>query len=141
MGHDTHKYPDLEADGLGDLKSIKRIQGMGKTIPQIRWGDAFKDWPIERRLDFAKRVASAQNHAAHLLHKERDALLDVCVKQEKQIESLQRANASAAQTAHQEIQRQGAERQELYSQIVKAKAEIKRLANRVRELEAEGADG
>jgi len=129
-----NKYPDLEPDGLGDLKSIKAIKGMpGKNIPQIAWGEQFKAWPVQQQLSFAKKVASAMNHAADLLQKERDELLDICIKQERQIEALQKANLQGSQTAHAELQSQGEERQQLYKQIMELQSDNKRLRKLLRE--------
>ena len=54
-------YPDLDPDGLGDLKSIKRIPGMAKRAPKIAWDKKYLGWSIRERLKFAEALASSMN--------------------------------------------------------------------------------
>lgn len=123
-------YADAEPDGLGDLKAIKRINGMKAHAPKIRWGDDYLAWPVERRLDYAERMAAAMNHAADVLQQERQSLIDLAQRQEAQIVALQREAEGTTLRLHTELQREGEEKQSLYARIVELTAEVKALSRR-----------
>ncbi len=121
------KYPDLEPDGLGDLKEIKRLPQMKSPAPQIRWGEEYKSWPVERRLSYAERLASSMNHAADLLQTERNKLLEVVKRQEEQLKQATEKYVEQGQVMHRELGAQDAEKQQLYAQIVELTAKVKEL--------------
>jgi seryl-tRNA synthetase len=120
-------YPDLEPDGLGDLKSIRRTPQMKANAPQIAWGDEYKSWPIEKRLSYAERLASSMNHAAAVLQDERDRLSDVCHAQQVKVEQAAEQYLKQGDQMHEELARADAEKQILYAEIDEAKKTIKRL--------------
>lgn len=131
------KYPDLEADGLGDLKEIRRINGIEveSKIPQIRWGRDYRSWPIEKRLRYAERLASAMNHAADVLQTDRNSLLAKNAALEAKVILLEKMVAGQGATMHHELGLQDAEKQALYKQIVQQTSDLKAARKRIQELE------
>lgn len=117
----TH-YPDLPPDGLGDLQKIERIRNFQRMAPQIRWGDDYRSWPIEKRLRYAENLASSMNHAADLLQKERNALLKTAMHQEAQLKMAVQRYDEQGDLMRRELGRADAEKQDLYRQIVALQA-------------------
>ena len=139
----TNKYPDLDPDGLGDLKEIKRISGMKKVAPKISWGKQYRSWPIEKRLDFAERLASAMNHAADVLQTERHGLIEVCAKQEEQIKEKTRQHDDLHRSMVKQLTEFNTERQKLNQIIVEldmSARETNRELKRLKKL-LEAGDG
>jgi len=132
---DEKSYPDFEALPFGGMRKIERLPRMERTPPDISWGREFESWPERMQLSYAKRLASTMNHAADILQGERNALIEVCERQERQIVSLREQLEHQNSMTHAQLQRVGAEKQPLYQQIVDQKAKIRALALRVRELE------
>lgn len=132
-------YEDLDAPdgGMGDLKEIKRIKGMSKHAPPISWGEEYRGWPIEQRLEYAEKLASAMNHAASVLQDERNKLIEVVKKQEEQLKHNANAYLSQGNLMHKELGSADVEKQQLYQEIVNLKQKTRVLAKRVKELEAE----
>ncbi len=132
-------YPDLEPDGLGELKSIQRavVMPSRSKVPQIKWGEVFESWPVDRQLRYLKEFGSSMNHAARLVVDERDAASQECSRLEKQIKAHVVAYDKQGQFMHTEIAKAGEREQEALRELVKAKAETKEQARRVRVLEAE----
>ena len=135
---DATQYPDLAPDGLGELKSIKRISGMKAIAPKIRWGDEYNAWPVDRRLDYAERLASAMNHAADVLQQERGKLLDVAKHQETLLEDGVAKYLAQGELMHRELGRANEQQQQLNRLIVQLQAEIKEKTHRIRELQSDG---
>ena len=133
----TSKYPDLEPDGLGDLKSITRISGMKTSAPHIEWGGEYLGWDIKKRLSFAERLASSMNHAADILQIERNKLLEVCTAQEELIKDHVRKYVSQGELMHKELQGANAEQQKLYTTIVDIQKELKKSKQQARVLAKE----
>lgn len=121
---DTH-YPDSLPDGLGDLKSIKRISGMKNIAPKIRWGEGHKKKSLRERLKYAEALASSMNHAADVLQTERNGLIKICKQQEKQIKQSKKNYSILVESTNKELESQNSERQKLYVEIMAAKKETK----------------
>jgi Skp family chaperone for outer membrane proteins len=137
---DTSKdYPDLEPDGLGDLKSIKRVNGMAAAanVPQISWGPDYMSWPLKRRLRFAERLASSMNHAADLLQKERNALLDIKAKLERQLKHSEKKYLEQGELFHSEVTRAGEREQAALRDLVETKRSLKEALARLKALEVD----
>ncbi len=132
MGEETN-YPDSPPDTLGDLKDIKRLPGMNNRS-KIKWGDEYRSWPIEKRLDYAERLAASMNNAASVLQDERNNLLEVARSQEKQLEQAKVTAHQSTQIMHQQIAQTAAEKQQLYNQIVQLQSELKQSRIRIKEL-------
>lgn len=122
---ESTNYPDLEADTLGDLKKIIRLPRMQKIAPDIRWGAEYQSWPVEQRLSYAEKLASSMNHAADVLQQERNELLVILRRKEEQLKHSSKQYLSQGETMHRELGAQDAEKQVLYLEIVRLKAQIK----------------
>lgn len=132
---EDNKYPDLGPPpcGLGDLKEIHRYPGMGQAH-KISWGKDYLAWPIEKRLDYAEKLAASMNHAADVLQQERNKLLNVVAHQEAQLKSNAKSYLSQGDLMHKELGSADAEKQVLYQEIVQLKVQIKNLQAQVVEL-------
>ena len=133
MADDTH-YPDLKPDGLGEV-DIQLLPELNKKAPKITWGDAYLAWPVEKRLEFAEKLASTMNHAADMLQKERNALIDIAKKQELLIADHVRKYDAQSEMIQLQMVRANEEKQELYVQLDDTMKEKKALMLRIRELE------
>lgn len=54
-----------------DLKFISK----GGRVKMISWGEDYKEWTLEKRLEYAEALASAMNDACDLIQKERNQYL------------------------------------------------------------------
>lgn len=52
------------------------VIGKGGAVKSLAWGDDYKEWPIEKRLEYAEALAAAMNDAADRIQQERDKLLE-----------------------------------------------------------------
>jgi len=131
------KYPDLEFDPLygGDCKTIRRIPGMRVPIPQIKWGDKYRSWPVERRLEFAEKLASAMNHAADVLQQEKVKLIEELKRKEEQLKSLLDKNSKLTEMMNRELAGASAEKQELAGEVVRLRGMLREQAAKMKELE------
>jgi hypothetical protein len=132
---EDNKYPDLgpPEGGLGELKEIKRYPGMGQAH-RISWGKDYMAWPIEKRLDYAEKLAASMNHAADVLQQERNKLLVVVANQDAQLKSNANSYVGQGNLMHKELASADAEKQVLYQEIVQLKAQIKNLEFKIVEL-------
>jgi hypothetical protein len=130
---EDNKYTDIESleGGLGELKEIKRLPQMHRNAPQIRWGQEYLAWPVEKRLDFAEKLASSMNHAADILQQERNKLLEVVEKQKEQLKMNVESYMSQGRLIHKELGTADAEKQVLYQEIVSLKQQVKELTKRL----------
>lgn len=131
---DLH-YPDLKHDGLGDLKSIKRLPQMQKDPPKIKWGKEYLSWPDKRKLFYAERLACSMNHAADILQKERDKIIKISIHLEKQVEQLKQSYDQQVDLMHKKMVDFNAEKQKLFREIKTAKRELKLKNIRIKQLE------
>lgn len=74
-----------------------------QKVKQIKWGDKFKKWPIERQLSYAKKLASAMNEAADEMQKDRDRCFDAMKLAQAQREEAQEAAAISKRTMVQAV--------------------------------------
>jgi len=121
---DNH-YPDIQPDGLGDLKEIKRLPAMAKNQPKIAWGEEYQSWPIEKRLHYAERLAASMNNAADVMQKERNELLELCKRQEAQLKDNSVQYHELGDLMNVELAKMDAEKQLLYADLVKITKELK----------------
>lgn len=131
----TNDPANLEPDGLGELKSIKRIPGMLKHAPTIRWGDDYHAKPVEERLKYAEKLASSMNHAADILQTERNKVIEVAHIQEEQIRQLQRQVTQQNELTQQIVARANTEKQQLNKTIVDVQTALKAANGRIKLLE------
>jgi len=133
---EDNKYPDLPPppNGLGDLKEIKPIRGIRERAPQIRWGNEYMAWPIEKRLDYAEKLASSMNHAADILQQERAKMLVLIQNQEAQLKSNAVAYGNQGQLMHKELTSADAAKQKLLQENLDLKAQVKTLTRQLADL-------
>jgi len=114
---------DLVAAGFHRVENVKN------HAPKIKWGDLHKKSPPDTRASYAERLASAMNHAAHLIQGERDELGRLCEQKEKQIQSLKAAYQQNNNMVETQITKHNEERQLYNAEIAKLKARIRELEN------------
>lgn len=135
------KEKDLWLDySIGGMKKITPVPGMRTRPPKIRWGEEYLSWPIERRLNYAERLASAMNHAADVLQTQANQDKEIIAHQEKQLVHMTKQYAGQGDLMHRELAGQDAEKQALYTEIVKLKSEIKGLKKQLKDLEDNDGD-
>lgn len=132
----TDQEPDIKEHHGIVYKEIKRTPNMRKVAPPITWGDKFNAMPIEDQLDRAKKVASAMNHAADVLQKERNNLLETCADQDRKIAHAQKIYLQQGELFHKQLQKENAKQQELNQLLVEKTMEISRLEAEVKRLSA-----
>ena len=97
--------------------------------PRITWLDGYKKKSPEAKIEYLEKLASTMNHAARLVSDERDKMVELCVKKEKQLEVMSKQIEANNDMLQQEVTRMNAQRQGYNT-------EIARLGDRVRELES-----
>ena len=127
-------YPDLEPDGLGDFKEIKRLPSMQKVAPKIRWGKDYLSGDIPKQHAFLEKFAYSMNHAADMLQTERNELLALKDKHEAQIRDLQSALCNQGTVMNHQLTRSNTQNQELGASIVKLTQGLKVANRRIKEL-------
>jgi hypothetical protein len=93
-------------------------------VKQIKWGREFLDWPIQKREDYAKKLASAMNQAADEMQQDRDRHLEARVVAEKQREEAEQARDIAKDTLMQNIMESNAKEQELLKKLIELQARV-----------------
>jgi len=97
--------------------------------PKINWGNLYREkFDDTRKIEYLEKLASTMNHAAALIQDERNQLNGLMEKKEAQLESMAKAIEANNEMLQSEVTRMNAERQG-YNR------EIKRLNNKIRELE------
>lgn len=62
---------------ISNFKDIKmEFITKGGKAKMISWGEDYKKWDVEKRLEYAESLASAMNDACDLIQKERNVLLE-----------------------------------------------------------------
>lgn len=87
-------------------------------VKQIKWGDKFQEWPVERQLKYAKSLASAMNEAADEMQKDRDRCFDAMRLAETQREEAQTASAISKQTMVHAVMDSNKKTRELENEII-----------------------
>jgi hypothetical protein len=97
--------------------------------PMITWGVLYKDHPDEKKVAYLEKLASAMNHAAFLMQIERNELLDICKKQELQIETMKEGLDANNSMIQEQITNMNAERQNFNKAAAAMKKRIRELEN------------
>lgn len=95
------------------------------TIKQISWGDEFKAWPVEKQIDYAKKLASAMNEAAREMQKDRDRHYEARVLAEKQREEAEQAAQISKNTMVQSVMDANTKTRELENEVLKLLTRLK----------------
>ena len=99
----------------------------GGKVKQIKWGDEFNEWPVDRQLNYAKQLASAMNKAADEMQQDRDRHLEARKLAEKQREEAYQARDIAKETLQQNITESNAEIHQLQQLVGDLQLKLKRL--------------
>ena len=94
-------------------------------INQIKWGNEFLEWPIEKRCDYAMKLASAMNEAANEMQKDRNRCLKVMKSAESQKEEAEQATIISKQTMIQVVLDSNEKTQKLELEIMKLNERLK----------------
>lgn len=95
------------------------------TIKQIAWGDDFKAWPVEKQVEYAKKLASAMNEAAREMQKDRDRHYEARVLAEKQCDAAAKATQIAKTTMIQSVLDSNDKTRELENEVLKLLTRLK----------------
>jgi len=95
------------------------------TVKQIKWGDEFKEWPILRQLDYAKKLASAMNQAASKMQEDRDRLLGVLEKAALDVENAEESARLSKESMTTAVLDANQEQAKLNELIMKLQAQAK----------------
>ena len=111
------------------------ISHTSTKAPMIELGEPFFEQSHKEQVRYLHKLASAMNHAADIIQKERDALLSQKIALEQQL--LQAQNALGIQKASMinAITNNNAQNQETGSRIVELQNRVKVQGARIRELE------
>ena len=117
------RLPDFVGDGF------RRIDPkvMTRRPPRIKWGELYKSWKPERKIEYLEKFAASMNNAADLLQHERNELNVLCEKKEKQIEAMKVAIDQNNAMIQSEITKMNAERQEYNKAIAERNQRIREL--------------
>ena len=94
-------------------------------VKQIAWGEDFLAWPIEKQVDYAKKLASAMNEAAAEMQKDRDRHFDARILAEKQRDEAEAASAIAKDTMVKSVMDSNMKTRELEDEILKLLTRLK----------------
>ena len=87
-------------------------------VKQIQWGDKFKEWPIEKQADYAKKLASAMNEAADEMQKDRDRCFDAMKIAQTQRDEAEQAAAISKKTMVQSVMDSNEKTRQLENEIM-----------------------
>ncbi len=131
---DDGKYPDLIADPPEGFKVLHPALNGKRQAPMIAWGKEYADWPQDRKIRYLEKLASAMNHAADVMQKERNLALERIAALDKRLAATGEQHASEIRILHDRFQDFNASRQSLFAKIVTLEATIGRQTKQLREL-------
>lgn len=99
--------------------------------PKIAWGGKYKGWSDERKVIYLQNLASSMNHAAALVQDERDELLELIDKKERQLETMNENMRQNNEMLQQQIEKMNAEKQQYNASYAKLKKEHEELKKKV----------
>ncbi len=112
---------------------FKRIDSnlIAANPPRIHWGDIYKRWPEDRKVQHLEKLAAAMNHAAALIQDERDQLNKLLEAKEQQIVSLKTALEQNNEMIQSQMLRMNEEKQLANDAYAKLNAEVRELRKNV----------
>lgn len=114
-------------DKMGFMESIDMsFVKKGGLVKNIAWGKDYREWPVERRLEFAEALSSALNEGLEVMQNERNIAMEEVLKLRSQLENAQKNLETVQQTNINAITNFNKEKQD--------------MAKRIRELEKEVQD-
>jgi flagellar motility protein MotE (MotC chaperone) len=137
----NNKYPNLVTTALPDgFTKLAPIKGQRKAPPPIRWGEEYQSWGERKKRQYAERVASAMNHAADLLQKERDERNKIIAHKEQQIKAAAKRHADLSDMIQRQITEHNAQTQQLNECIVELQKTIRAQALELKRLNPDHGD-
>ena len=104
--------PIKEKLALSDLFDNNKVK-------QIKWGETFQAWPVDKQLDYAKSLASAMNEAADKMQQDRDKCYQGMITAQNQREEAEQASAISKQTMVQAVMDSNEKTRKLETEIIK----------------------
>jgi len=102
--------------------------------PTIKWGELYKEFKDEEKIDYLEKLASTMNHAAFLIQGERDELIALCALKEQQIGKLSDAMSGNNGMIQSEIMKMNEERQFFNQHVAKLNKYVKSLKEQIVDL-------
>lgn len=128
---------EMESLPLADMDATpieERKLGLKDRVRMIRFGDEFKKWPVNRKIDYLKKLASAMNQCASDMQDERNAALDALALAEKQTENADKAVAIQKDIVITQLTSSNAQQQELAKIIQGLERKNKELQSTIDQL-------
>ena len=102
--------------------------------PTIKWGELYKEFKDEEKVDYLEKLASTMNHAAFLIQGERDQLIELCELKEQQIGKLSDAMSGNNGMIQSEIIKINEERQLFNQHVANLNKYVKSLKEQIVDL-------
>lgn len=140
-----NKYPDILAPDQPPegYRKLGKVEGRKKVAPKIKWGDDFLAWSDREKVAWLKKFSSSMNHAADLLQKERNKLVETCAVQDEKLKQHAKEYLHRGQMLHKQVIIMNSEKQELNKMIVELQQRVKtqdKVIHRLNEKLAVNAD-
>jgi len=111
---------NLIAEGFAKVPVVERP-------PKVKWGDEFKAWDDEKKIQYLTKFAEAMNHAAAKIQQERDTLGELIEKKEDQIQQMKMILDLNNNMLQHEVTRMNNYKQDMNDHAAKLNARIKEL--------------
>ena len=115
--NDREPIPIKEKLSFHDIFSDNRIK-------PIKWSDEFYEWPFERQLNYAQKLASAMNEAADKMQEDRDRVLGILQDEHAKREEAEKAALIAKQTLQNAVTKQNERVQVMQKEIQSLQARL-----------------
>lgn len=123
----SKKYAEQVEDFIG--AGFKRIDSnlIAANPPRIHWGEIYKRWPDDQKIQHLEKLAATMNHAASLIQDERNQLTELLMAKEQQIKSMKAALDQNNAMIQSEMMRMNEERQQANEAYSKLNREVREL--------------
>lgn len=113
----------MDAIPIKEKLSFHDIFSENKIKP-IKWSDEFYEWPFERQLNYAQKLAAAMNEAADKMQEDRDRVLDILQTEHAKREEAEKAALIAKNTLQTAITNQNERIQVMQKEIQSLQARL-----------------
>lgn len=112
--------------GIISIDELKLPPAPAK-VPQIDWGDDFEAFDDKGKIRYLKKLASALNHSADIIHKERNEALKQCHVMAQDVENANKSVEIQKTIVRNALEGFNAEKQELINRIQELEQELKKI--------------
>lgn len=112
--------------GIISIDELKLPPAPAKA-PQIDWGEDFENFDDSGKIRYLKKLTSALNHSADLIHKERNEALRQCHILAQQVENANKNVEIQKTIVKNALESFGIEKQELIKRIQELEKELKSI--------------